>query len=191
MAQEWHPLSLDMASIWHHSGAMDLTPYVQGLRDEVALAAETGGEQSRALAERLMAPLESAIRLALLDALSSAVAEITRELAPGSVELRLRGREPEFVVTAPAAPAAATRDDPPPESPTWLPSEGDDATMTRINLRLAQELKDRVEDAARQAGLSVNAWLVRSAAAALPGARVAASPRTSPRGGDRYSGWVR
>ena len=82
---------------------MDLTPYVENLRRELAVAADAGGEDARALAERLTAPLESAIRLMLLDALSAAADEITRELAPGSVELRLRAGEPEFVVTpAPA-----------------------------------------------------------------------------------------
>src|SRR5437870_13870937 len=81
---------------------MDLNPYVENLRRELATAAEAGGEDARALAERLTAPLESAVRLTLLDALSAAADEITRELAPGSVELRLRGGEPDFVVTAPA-----------------------------------------------------------------------------------------
>ena len=90
---------------------MDLAPYVENLRRELAVAAEAGGEDARALAERLTAPLESAIRLTLLDALSAAADEITRELAPGSVELRLRAGEPEFVVTpAPAdEPAASPR----------------------------------------------------------------------------------
>ena len=73
-----------------------------------------GGDDARALAERLTAPLESAIRLMLLDALSAAADEITRELAPGSVELRLRGGEPDFVVTPapadePAEPAPTAR----------------------------------------------------------------------------------
>ena len=82
---------------------MDLTPYVENLRRELAVAADAGGEDARALAERLTAPLESAVRLMLLDALSAAADEITRELAPGSVELRLRAGEPDFVVTpAPA-----------------------------------------------------------------------------------------
>ena len=71
---------------------MDLTQYVENLRRELAVAADAGGEDARALAERLTAPLESAVRLTLLDALSAAADEITRELAPGSVELRLRGR---------------------------------------------------------------------------------------------------
>src|SRR6187455_2408453 len=87
---------------------MDLSPYVDGIRRELSVAAEAGGEDARALAERLTAPLESAVRLALLEALSAAADEITRDLAPGSVEVRLRGRDPDFVVTPPPAePAAA------------------------------------------------------------------------------------
>ncbi|TMR25926.1 hypothetical protein ETD85_44320, partial [Nonomuraea zeae] len=80
---------------------MDLAPYVDRLRRELAVAAGAGGEDARALAERLAAPLESATRLALLEALSAAADEITRDLAPGSVEVRLRGRDPGFVVTPP------------------------------------------------------------------------------------------
>ena len=82
---------------------MDLTQYVSDLRHQLTVAAEAGGDDARALAERLTAPLESAARLALLDALSAAAAEITRDLAPGSVDVRLRGREPTFVVTLPPA----------------------------------------------------------------------------------------
>ena len=101
---------------------MDLTPYVSNLRRELAVAAEAGGDDARALAERLTAPLESAVRLVLLDALSAAADEITRDLAPGSVDLRLRGREPSFVVTPPPAehpfdePGPPAADVPPPAS---------------------------------------------------------------------------
>ena len=45
--------------------------------------------------------------------------------------------------------------------------EDDERTMSRINLRLPERLKARVEQAAASEGLSVNAWLVRAAAAAL------------------------
>ncbi|MBA2553535.1 MAG: hypothetical protein H0V10_07560 [Geodermatophilaceae bacterium] len=172
---------------------MELSPYVETLRNDLAVAAEAGGTEARALAERLTAPLESALRLVLLDALSAAAAEITRDLAPGSVDLRLRGREPSFVVTPPPAdptfgePEAATAD-----VSQRVPPDGEDGTMARINLRLAEDLKSRVEDAARQAGLSVNAWLVRSAAAALAtDDRGGRSGRRAPWGGDRHTGWVR
>ena len=82
---------------------MEIDPYVESIRRQLELAAEAGGEEARALAERLVAPLEAAIRLAVQDALAAAAEEITLELAPGSVELRLRGREPEFVVSLPPA----------------------------------------------------------------------------------------
>src|SRR5437763_14297918 len=80
---------------------MNLTSHVSNLGREFAALAEVGGDEARALVERLTGSLESAIRLTPLDALSAAADEITRDLAPGSVELRLRGRDPNFVVAAP------------------------------------------------------------------------------------------
>jgi hypothetical protein len=168
---------------------MDLTPYVDTLRQELAVAADAGGEDARALAERLSAPLDSAARLVLLEALSAAAAEITRDLAPGSVDLRLRGREPSFLVTSPLADQPFDEPGPPPAD-VPLPPEGEEATA-RISFRLTEHLKSRVEEAAAQAGLSVNAWLVRAAAAALePGERGGRPGRRAPWGGQRYTGWV-
>lgn len=83
---------------------MDLMPYVENLRRELAVAAEAGGPDARALAERLTGALESAARLTLLEALSAAADEITSDLAPGSVEVRLRGGDPAFVVTPQPGP---------------------------------------------------------------------------------------
>src|SRR6476469_777706 len=116
---------------------MDLTQYVEKLRRDLAVAADAGGEDARALAERLTAPLESAVRLTLLDALSAAADEITRELAPGSVELRLRSGEPDFVVTP--APADEPVEPPPDDAAPALP-DGDEAATARINLRLPEQL---------------------------------------------------
>ena len=79
---------------------MELQPYVDAVRHELSVAAAAGGPDAEALASRLTAPLESAIRLALLEALSEAAEQITRDLAPGSVEVRLRGRDPEFTVSS-------------------------------------------------------------------------------------------
>jgi hypothetical protein len=171
---------------------MDLTQYVSDLRHQLAVAAEAGGDDARALAERLTAPLESAARLALLDALSAAAAEITRDLAPGSVDVRLRGREPTFVVTLPPADEPFESPAGPPASARPAgPAEGEEGEMSRVNFRLPEHLKARIEDAAAREGLSVNAWLVRTAAAAVQ------SPddtrdhgRRAPRGGQRFTGWV-
>jgi len=170
---------------------MQLDPYIDLLRRELAVAASAGGEEAQALAERLTAPLESAIRLTLLEALSAATDEITRELAPGSVHLRLRGREPDFVV----APAATDRPSPDAAGPSAAPPPADDAapgekgSTSRINLRLPDDIKTRVEEAAARERISVNAWLVRAAASALdPGA--GASRRFSG-AGQRVTGWAR
>jgi hypothetical protein len=174
---------------------MELGPYVSSLRQELAVAAEAGGDDARALAERLTGPLESATRLVLLDALSAAADEITRDLAPGSVHLRLQGREPSFVVTPPLAEPAMEpeREQASAVLPPTPPD--DDAAMTRINFRLGETLKGRIEDAAEQAGLSVNGWLVRAAAAALepgaPGSRGGPPDRRAARGAERFTGWVR
>ncbi|AXE87385.1 toxin-antitoxin system HicB family antitoxin [Streptomyces sp. Go-475] len=172
---------------------MDLTPYVDTLRRELAVAAEAGGEEARELAERLTAPLESATRLALLNVLSAAMDEITRELAPGSVDVRLRGLDPDFVVTPPpaygSAPAAPTASLEPARG--HLPADGDEGGTARVNLRLPAHLKARAEEAAAGEGLSVNAWLVRAVSAAVEGgARPHATDRTRTIG-QSYTGWVR
>ena len=64
--------------------------------------------------------------------------------------------------------------------------------MARVNMRMPDRLKARVDQAAAGEGLSVNAWLVRAAAAALergdPGRRV---ERRGPQGAQRFTGWAR
>ncbi|WP_096301043.1 toxin-antitoxin system HicB family antitoxin [Jatrophihabitans sp. GAS493] len=189
---------------------MDLTPHVNNLGREFATLAETGGEEARTLVERLTGALESAIRMTLLDALSAAADEISRDLAPGSVEVRLRGRDPSFVVTLPAGPAS---DFAPGFAPDFAHNVdtgaavgsaagtvdadllvAEDGPAARINVRLPEQLKTSVEAAAAKEGRSVNAWLVRAAAAALQ--RSDRDQRPEPHGGGRrskqgFTGWVR
>ena len=164
---------------------MDLTPHVNNLGRDFATLAEAGGPEARALVERLTGSLESAIRMTLLDALSAAADEITQDLAPGSVEVRLRGRDPGFVVSLPAT-----------ETPEAAP-EGDlpfaeDGPAARINVRLPEHLKAAIEDAAAKEGRSVNAWLVRAAATGLQRPAASPEPRGSgKRGRQGFTGWVR
>jgi hypothetical protein len=169
---------------------MDLTPYVETLRRELAVAAEAGGDEARELAERLTAPLESATRLTLLNVLSAAMAEITRELAPGSVDVRLRGLDPDFVVVLPQHEDRTEPLDAPAPAPAPIPADTDESGTARVNLRLPGHLKARAEEAASRDGLSVNAWLVRAVSAAVDGGP---RPRTTERAqtvGQSYTGWV-
>jgi hypothetical protein len=166
---------------------MILGTYVDRLQSRLAMAAEAGGDDARELAARLTAPLESAIRLEILDALSAAADEITRELAPGSVDVRLRGGEPEFVVTPPPSEDEFTDMGSIPTSSPVDPADGDEGGTARLNLRLPETLKRRIEDAASAEGLSLNAWLVRAASSSLD----SAGRSRGTTGGDRYTGWVR
>lgn len=152
---------------------MELSPYIERLRDDLAAACAAGGPEVARTADLLTGALSPATRMVLLDSLGAAADEITAALGEGSVEVRLRGGEPEFVVTQ--APSA-----PPPDPP-----ETDEET-TRLTLRLPESLKARAEQAAAREGLSVNAWLVRAVAQGL-------EPPTSSRshGPRRFTGYAR
>jgi hypothetical protein len=172
---------------------MDLVPYVARLHRDLRVAAEPGGEEMLALAERLAAGMESSIRLVLLDALVEAAGEITRGLAPGSVEVRLRGRDVDFAVSGPAGASSQAAPSPAgAPTPDAGPDDVDeDGGTARLSLRLPERLKPKVELAAEAAGLSVNAWLVRSVTALVENSpqHPPAPPTVST--GQRQTGWVR
>lgn len=162
---------------------MELDRYVSDLQIQLVGAAANGSDDTRVVAERLATGLDAATRIVLLDALSAAVGEITRDLAPGSVDLRLRGREVEFVVIQPDTDADAGER-------IASTVDLDDASTSRTTLRLPDALKARVDDAAAADGLSVNTWLVRAIAAALQPRQRWDAQRTL-RTGDSFAGWVR
>src|SRR3954469_2163535 len=120
---------------------MDLTPYLETLRADLAAAAAPGGPETTRAAELLGYALESSARLALLEALSDAAAEITTRLPDASVEVRLRGREADLVVvrTAPPPPPAA------PPGPPAAPPPPDGGDLARLTLRMPEALKTHVE----------------------------------------------
>jgi hypothetical protein len=173
---------------------MDLTPYVDGLRQELLAAAGADDAEASALAARLTASVVSATRLTMLDVLSAAADEITRDLVPGSVEVRLRGRNPHFVVMAPSSYEQFDDDLPPtdtiaPDESAALPSL--DGPVGRINFRPPEQLKAQIEAAAAKDGLSVNAWLVRVTTAALnPRAGSARSGKRDSGPTRQFVGWV-
>ncbi|MCR6712609.1 MAG: histidine kinase [Demequina sp.] len=159
---------------------MELGTYARDLQRQLVDTAEAGGEDAREIAERLVYGLDATARLVLLDALSAATAEITRDLAPGSVDVRLRGRDVEFVVTPAAAEAEADERE---------ANEFTDASTSRTTIRLPDSLKIRVDDAAAADGMSVNTWMVRAIADALQRKPRRAAKRTA-RTGDSFTGWA-
>src|SRR5690348_13679956 len=103
---------------------MELSPYLDGLRHELHAAAAPGGPDVTRTAELLAGALDAAARLALMEALGDAAAEITSKLDTATVEVRLRGRDADFVVTPLVEPEPA----PPPT--VDVPETGDQARIT-------------------------------------------------------------
>jgi hypothetical protein len=164
---------------------MDLSPYLDALRRDLAATAAPGGADVARAAELLASSLEASARLCLLEALSDAAAEITTKLGMATVEVRLRGRGADLVVTEtpPFEPS------PPAPVPPGLPPD-QAADLARITLRLPESLKEQVERAASAEGISVNAWLVRAIAAAIQGGHPLPPPATHHRHGRRITGFA-
>lgn len=137
---------------------MDLSSYVESLRSDVTAAAAVGGSDVARAAELVADALDPALRLVLLDVLTDAADEITAGLDGPVVEVRLRGREPELVVTGQEHAAEPAFAPPPP---------ADDEGTARLTLRLPETLKARAEESAAAEGVSVNTWLVRAVSRAL------------------------
>src|SRR4051794_18299273 len=131
---------------------MDITPYVDSLRSSLVSAADSAGDETRRAAERLTFALDSSARLAIMEAVSQAAAEITAEMPNGGVDVRLNGRDLDFMVHV----AAAT----PPPPPPPAPEDDDDGSLSRITLRIPESVKARAEEKAAEAGQSLNTWLV-------------------------------
>jgi hypothetical protein len=164
---------------------MQITSHVDELQRRLVAAAAAGTPEAQEIAGRLVDALDAAVRLTVLEALADAAGEITRELAPGSVDVRLRGRDIDFVVAAPASEGARTT--PGAASAPANADDVEDASSTRTTLRMPDALKSRAEAAAAAEGISLNTWLVRAVGTAL-------DPRAEPgsqASGSGYTGWVR
>lgn len=162
---------------------MDISQYVSRLREDLASAAAAGDEQTQRTAALLGAAIEPAARLAVMNALADLAAEITAALGDRTVDVRLDGRDVRVVV-APDPHAA-----PEPESqPQFRGFGGADAgDISRITLRLVEQIKSQAEQAASSQGVSLNTWVAQAVQGALHGN--GPGPRRG-RDTNRIQGWV-
>lgn len=161
---------------------MDVTPYVTQLREDLAAAAAAGDEDTRRTAALLAAAIGPSVRLVIMNALSDMAAEVTAALDDRVVEIRLDGGEVRISVSGETAPASVAIGGP-------AFSATDDATgdVSRITLRLLDQLKGQAERAAAQQGVSLNSWLAQAVQGALHGV----PPRTERKSSsNRLRGWV-
>lgn len=174
---------------------MELAPYVTSLQAALSAAGQAAADDVREAADRLSYAVEPSLRLTLIEALSDAAAEVTTQLDGVSIDVRMRGGDPDLVASddrfteepmAPPEPPA------PPEAPGAGASE---ESMARISLRLPESLKTRVEEAAATEGLSTNAWIARALSNTLdssqPGIQIHPKSGIRINVGQRFSGWAR
>lgn len=147
---------------------MDVTPYVTALREDLVSAAAAGDEQTQRTATLLAAAIEPAARLAVMNALADLAEEVTEALdGERTVELRLNGRQVKVVVTEPAGTQPSDQ----PSTAPATPPIGDAGDISRITLRLMEEIKGHAEQAANRQGVSLNSWIAQAVQGALYGAQ--------------------
>ena len=173
---------------------MDLTPYIDRLREDLTTTASAGDESTRRSAAILSGALEPAVRLALMNALSDLAAEVTANLPGHVVDVRLDGRDVRVVVTATDADPVTTEEPPAePDEPrgtsTPFPDGGD---ISRMTLRLFEQIKGQAEQAAAAQGVSLNTFVSQAVQGALRGDKQSGGHkrRHGPNGGSRLDGWV-
>lgn len=155
---------------------MDISKYVTQLREDLASAAAAGDEQTQRTAAVLGAAVEPAARLALMNALSDLAAEVTAALGDRTVDVRLDGRDVRVVVSGDTAA--------PPPPPFAGPDAGE---ISRITLRLVEQIKNQAEQAAATQGVSLNSWVAQAVQGALHGN---GPRRGGGRDDQRLKGWV-
>jgi antitoxin component of RelBE/YafQ-DinJ toxin-antitoxin module len=181
---------------------MELAPYIDRLRSDLALAAEAAGPEARAVAERLTLALDSAVRMTVLEALSDAAAEVTQQLPGAAVDVRLKGRDPQFAVTFTEPEPATTTSHATPVDEQADESDDDEGAVARITVRLPESVKSRAEEVAAARGQSLNAWIVQALRLAtrehavnvdidLSSLPFGAGAGFGPRRSKRVQGWVR
>jgi HicB family len=145
---------------------MQLSEYVVQVQAQLVAASALGDDSVRAVADALSVAAEPAVRLALLGAVSAAADEVTAALldSPGSpvVSARIEGDQVRVEVRV------AESDDEAESSLARGTLDEADSTA-RISLRLSEGLKGRIEEAARDNGVSVNTWILQAAADGLSG----------------------
>ncbi|MDQ2836535.1 MAG: hypothetical protein M3Y42_10730 [Actinomycetota bacterium] len=165
---------------------MELSAFTEQVQQQLLSAAALGDERTREVAAALATTSQSAVRMAILDALAAASAEVTEALyqagdprTSAAVTMHLDGERVRFKVSVPPTEDA--------EPARERPDDGE--ASARISLRLPESVKAEIEQAAGQAEISVNSWLVRAATTALRGGSSGGdSWHTSH--GRRITGWV-
>ncbi|NMN94158.1 toxin-antitoxin system HicB family antitoxin [Antrihabitans stalactiti] len=141
---------------------MELSEFTAQFRTDLEAAAALGGEKTQAVAKALGGAAETSARLMLLSALSKFAEEVSAALPDRTVTVRLDGTD--AVVDVRATPAEPGDERAEEHQQTFEELTGD---ISRVTLRLVEQMKARAEEAAAESGQSLNSWLSQAVQGAL------------------------
>ena len=149
---------------------MDISEYTAKLQNDVATAAELGDDHTRRIAASLSAAIEPSVRLVLLAAATELAKEIGAKLGDREVKVNLDGSELLVDVVRPpnstgGEGANEKADDEQKDSTYSFDDVSGD--ISRVTLRMMEQIKARAEEAANQNGVSLNSWVSQAVQGAL------------------------
>ncbi len=164
-----------MTSLWCHDDVMQLNSYLSAVAYDLDRATQLADDATRDVARRLVTVLEPGLRMAMVQLLSDAAAQLTSELSGTVVTIRMDGREPVWNVVSPDTHEAAQ----PPTEP-----DTDEEGTARVTVRLPEAVKRRAETAAQSAGQSLNTWIIHALR------RATSNDQTPKHSSRRITGWA-
>lgn len=125
---------------------MEMSTFIERFSADLKALGALGGSDLEVALTRLIPALEPVLRTRLLEAMTTLAQEVGGQLPGGRLEVRLNGGEISLVYLL---DESVTR-----ETPAEL--------NARITLRLPEDLKSRIEEAATREGISLNSWLLKA-----------------------------
>jgi len=127
---------------------MQLSKTVEGLQEDISKLAGLADDAVAEALSRLATAMAAPATMRLLDLLGEAAMEVSAQLSGARVELRISGRDADLVYLE--------------ESSSPSEAELGEDQSARISLRLPEQLKADIEQAAAREGVSTNTWIVRA-----------------------------
>ena len=149
---------------------MDISEYTAKLQNDLVTAAELGDDHTRRIAASLSAAIEPSVRLVLLAAATELAKEIGAKLGDREVKVNLDGSDLLVDVVRPpnstgGEGANEKADDEKKDSTYSFDDVSGD--ISRVTLRMMEQIKARAEEAANQNGVSLNSWVSQAVQGAL------------------------
>lgn len=146
---------------------MDLTEYTARLRDDLTAAAALGDADTQRIAEALAGSAERSAQLMLVSALSDLAREASEELGDRTLHVRFEGTDVKVEATRRRPEPGPASSSPNDTSDPYRTLEDVTGDISRVTLRLVDQIKARAEEAAVQDGMSLNSWVSQAVQGAL------------------------